>query len=253
MISERTFATSFHDFWQDLLPILTPSYVQHLNLNSETKIFQGLGKALPEVTSKISSQSPSMISEFAYHLFSASLAKGISTLDGYQDDEILDFAKSQATNLISLYEGREANTYNPLNQDELTEGYELSLRYEAFVYKTIAPRNITMPLSIRGAGFLNECNADMLLDDYLVEVKTVKRKVMAKDIRQLVIYLALNYASGNGILECSGFLNPRRSTYLKFNSTKLLKQISGGKALVDIFSQLIDFACSSDLQFDASF
>ena len=49
MISERTFATSFPDFWQELLPLLTPACVHLLNAGHEEHLQDESGLELDEV------------------------------------------------------------------------------------------------------------------------------------------------------------------------------------------------------------
>ncbi len=43
-----------------------------------------------------------------------------------------------------------------------------------------------------GCGIIDNCNGDILKDDTLVEVKTGNRKLLVTDIKQLLVYCALN-------------------------------------------------------------
>jgi hypothetical protein len=252
MISERTFAASFNDFWNDLLPLLTPSFVHNVNLKYEQPILNNEKNFLLPVTEREETRDPAIIAEFAYHLFAASISNQLPLASIIDNKEMITEVQRKAFALTDLYEGTSSILDSSLNQDELDEGHELCQRYEAFILQS-GSSIVEIPLLLRGSGFLNECNADMLLDDYLVEVKTVKRKVSAKDIRQLIIYLALNYASTRKVQKYAGFLNPRRSKFLKFISLDLIEQMSGGRAAVDVFTQLTDFTCFSDVLFDSQF
>jgi hypothetical protein len=253
MISERAFAASFNDFWQDLFPMLTPALVHLIHSGHQQYVTDYMGTELPEVESRKATRDSAIVSEFAYHLFERSVVNSIPLPEAMNSSDILASAQVRAVEAVNTYEGRIIFSEPVLNADELGEGYELALRYDAFVRQVGADSQVTIPLPLRGAGFLGACNADMLLGDYLVEIKTVKRNLLSKDIRQLVVYLALNAAGGNPDWKFAGFFNPRRSTFHKLVSADLIVHMSGGRPPVDVFSQLIEFACSSDVFLDSTF
>ena len=253
MISERTFADSFNEFWQDLFPMLTPSFVHLIHSGHEQHITDPIGNELPEVESRNKTRDAAIVAEFAYYLFQEAVVNSLNLSEAKNTTDILKSAQSRAVEVINTYEGRIVFPDATLNDDELDEGYQLALRYEAFLRRMGTDCRVTIPVPLRGAGFLGACQADMLIGSYLVEIKTVKRNLSGKDIRQLVVYLALNAAAGNPDWEYAGFLNPRRSTFHKLTSAGLIEHMSGGRAPVDVFSQLIDFVCSSDVLFDSVF
>jgi hypothetical protein len=253
MISERTFASSFNDFWQNLLPLLTPSFVHLINSGHCKVLVNEKGEELPAVMSRDETRDPAVVSEFAYHLSRQALTNGVPISTSIEDKEMVSSAQRKAIELINMYEGRAFFPEKNLNKDELQEGYELAQRYETLIFQLGKVGQIKIPVPLCGAGFIGACNADLVIDDYLVEIKTVKRGLSRKDIRQLVIYLALNAASGHKGWKYAGFFNPRRSTYHKLITTNLIEHMSGGRSSIDVFSQLIDFTCSSDVLFDSVF
>lgn len=253
MISERDFASSFRDFWRELLPLLTPSCVHVLNQGHEVVLLDEAGEQLPVVAVRDESRDSAVVSEFAYHLACAATSHSMTILDSAQDAAMLNSAQTKAIELVNTYEGKKRFSDTTLNPAEIDEGIELAQRYEAFARNESQSGQVKFSISVPGAGFLQACRADMALRDYLVEVKTVKRSLAGKDIRQLVVYLALSAASSGAIWTHAGFLNPRRSTYHKFRTTELIEIMSGGKSVVDVFGEFSDFVCSSDVQLDTVF
>jgi hypothetical protein len=211
------------------------------------------GNALAPVESRERTRDSAIVSEFAYHLAKEAFSHSFSVKDAFGDKGICNDAQDSAVSLVNMYEGASVLPDTVLNATELEEGLELALRYESFVrYFGKADRCI-FQIPIQGAGILKACVADIAIGDCLIEIKTVKRSLAGKDIRQLIIYLALSAASHDTIWQNAGFFNPRRATYHKFRTTELIELLSGGKATVDVFAELIDFVCSSDVQIDSTF
>ncbi len=106
-----------------------------------------------------------------------------------------------------------------LNDAELHEGLQLANRYESFAATRGGLQDFIFQAPIKGCGFLHRCAADLVIGDYLVEVKTVRRTLAGKDIRQLVIYLALGSVDHPAPWQYAGFLIPRLSTFHRFKVT----------------------------------
>lgn len=253
MITERKFAASFQDFWKELLPLLTPSCVHLLNTGYGVQLLDDYGVALAPVESRVQTRDSAIVSEFAYHLAKEAFSISVSAQDANNDKDLCNKAQNYAIELVNMYEGANVISDMYLNAAELEEGLELALRYESFIHHFESSEKCVFQIPIQGAGFLRACEADMAIGDCLIEIKTVKRSLAGKDIRQLIIYLALSAASHKIIWEQAGFFNPRRATYHKFRTTELVELLSGGKTTVDVFAELIDFICSSDVQLDSTF
>lgn len=211
------------------------------------------GVALAPVESREQTRDSAVVSEFAYHLAKEAFSLSLSVQDAFNDNDECNKAQSRAVGLVNMYEGASVPPDMVLNVAELEEGLELALRYEAFVRHFGSAERCIFQIPIQGAGFLRACEADMAIGDCLIEIKTVKRSLAGKDIRQLIIYLALSAASKKTIWQHAGFFNPRRASYHKFRTTELIELLSGGKSTVDVFAELIDFICSSDVQLDSTF
>ena len=107
--------------------------------------------------------------------------------------------------------------------------------------------------TIQGSGFLSKCRADISAGRALYEVKTVDRNLAGKDIRQLIVYLALQNATGNSRWDKAGFFNPRKSIYHEFSVAEIIQQMAGGRSAPDVFQELIDFIARRDVEFDSKF
>jgi hypothetical protein len=253
MITERAFAASFHDFWQELLPLLTPSCVHILNTGHEEHLEDVNGLELDPVDTNDETRDAAIVSEFAYHLAKEAFTRGLSVNEAFADRSVQSAAESAAFDLITRYEGDNVLPDATLNAAELDEGLQLATRYESFARIQGGPERFIFHAPIKGCGFLHACAADIVIGDYLVEVKTVKRTLAGKDIRQLVVYLALSSVAQVEPWRYAGFFNPRRSTFHRFRVHELINLMSGGKSVVDVYTELIDFTCSSDVQLDSIF
>ncbi|MFA5182976.1 MAG: hypothetical protein WC405_16785 [Syntrophales bacterium] len=253
MITERSFASSFPNFWQELLPLLTPVCVHLLNAGHEEHLQDENGLELDSIKASEETRDAAIVSEFAYHLAREAFHRSLPVRDAFDDDTVRDAAQDAAFGLVNRYEGRSVLPDASLNTAELYEGLQLAARYELFARSQGGAERCIFQVPIKGCGFLHACAADLAIGDYLVEVKTVKRTLAGKDIRQLVVYLALSSATHPDPWQHAGFFNPRRATFHRFQTHELIDLMSGGKSVVDVYSELLDFTCSSDVQLDSTF
>jgi len=132
MITERAFATSFPDFWQELLPLLTPSCVHLLNVGHEEHLRDSNHHELGPVDASDETREVAIVSEFAYHLARVAFSRDLSVHEAFDDDSVQSTAQAAAFDLINRYEGRTVLPDATLNAAELDEGLQLATRYESF-------------------------------------------------------------------------------------------------------------------------
>src|SRR5579864_8207330 len=79
------------------------------------------------------------------------------------------------------------------SEEEWHETRALCTSLEKFVVQQ-NPDNLPVVKSpvFRGCGFVDECTGDLIIGNQLVEVKAGDRSFRATDIRQLLVYCALN-------------------------------------------------------------
>ncbi len=104
MITERTFAASFPDFWLELLPLLTPSCVHLLNVGYEEHLKGSNHHELGPVNTSDETRDVAIISEFAYHLARVAFSRGLSVHEAFEDGSVLSTAQAAAFDLINRYE-----------------------------------------------------------------------------------------------------------------------------------------------------
>lgn len=253
MISERTFAHSFSGFWAELLPLLNPSLVHMINEGYKERLTNIIGLPLNEVDKKGKSGDSSVIAEFAFFITKMAVEKGISVKQVFKNETIVKSAMKCAIITVERYESSSKPITTSLENNELEEVLELALNYERFFRQRKGKGAIEFYPKIPGAGFILSCQADISIGSSLFEVKTVNRNIAGKDIRQLIVYLALQAATGERRWRKAGFFNPRRALYQEFDIDNVILRMSGGRPSIEVFQELIDFVCVRDIQIDTSF
>lgn len=90
-----------------------------------------------------------------------------------------------------------------------------------------------------GCGIILSTKGDIVYDDTLVEIKAGERNLAPSDIRQLLIYLSLNFAGGNVFdLKQVEILNPRQGLRYSQEIEDLCRNISD-KTSEELFSEII--------------
>lgn len=250
MISERVMASQFQSLWAEALPLLTPSFVRVFNEAYEDDLSlypQGIKLEKISIGPKV--EKHDLVSEFAFQLAKESAKKSIPATELESNAETVNFAFQEAISFLSHYEQDVIN--NMLNSEEIAESYLLAYQYEQFLKKIDASKVEFSP-RIAGAGFMNQCFADLAVDNTLYEVKTVSRNISGNDIRQLFIYLALQASEGSQTWTHAGFFNPRRALAYRFSIDHFVYRTSGGKSTTEVFQNIVSFF-SREIEFDTKF
>ena len=246
MISERSFARSFDSFWHELLPLLTPRFVSRFNEGYEMILCDHSGQELSVLPVAAGVERPDIVAELAFRL--ARIARNEEmTLDELQDEKTLvATAELEAFELIQRYEGSQPTVIVPLSESERSEGLRLCSRYVALYAAYPKDSQVEFCPSFPGAGFLNSSEGDFGIGNTLIEVKTTTRKPAGKDIRQLMVYVALEANAGKKRWSHIGIFNPRRGTLHRAEIDSLVLRLSGGKPQSDVFAELIAFTESNE-------
>ena len=253
MISERTFARSFSGFWTELLPLLTPPFVHMINEGFKKRLTDDFGFPLEAVEKQATSRDSSAIAEFAFFLMKVAFEKGLRVEQAFQNEALRSSVEQKAVTAIDRYESPSGPVTTSLMQVEQEEALSLAYNYERFFSQRPANGMVEFSPEIPGAGFIAPCRADISIGHALFEVKSVSRNLAGKDIRQLIVYLALQAATGERRWNNAGFFNPRRALYQEFEIDDLIPRMSGGRSSVEVFQELVDFVCARDIQIDTAF
>lgn len=252
MISERSFAASFSSFWTEFFPMLTPSFVSMVNDGYKKNLRDECGVPLNPIPKNPYIKDASVVSEFAFYLVKISLNKKSNIEKIFSNEKLRKQAECMALKIISQYEGNSEYRRRPMTKIELDEGRKLALNYQNFLEGRGKGRSIEFSPIVPGAGFLSQCKADLSIGDTLFEVKTVNRNLAGKDVKQLIVYLALQSATGNRRWSKAGFLNPRKAVYHEFFVDDIVYRMSG-KSAIEVFQDLISYVCTHDVQIDIAF
>lgn len=252
VISEKTVASVFNGFWEETLPLLTPSFVKVFNeAHREELVDLPSSKFVripiaPEVTKH------DLVAEFAFCAAEASHATGKTVFEIAKSREIVEGIYAKAVLFLKQYDSIEGEFL--LNDVEVEEAFKLADQYQYFFdYLHLRHTDIEFRPRIRGAGFLGSCTADLSAGDTLYEVKAISRNLAGRDIRQLLIYLGLQSAADKFPWEYAGFFNPRRALYYRFSVEHLIYRTSGGKSKTEVFDRLLRFLDARGIELDTPF
>ena len=78
----------------------------------------------------------------------------------------------------------------------------------------------------RGCSFLSDCQGDLYYDSILVELKAGQRNFIVEDIRQLLVYILLNFLSKQYELRRVELLNPRTGQHFEMSLDIFIKRTS---------------------------
>jgi hypothetical protein len=247
MISERQLAKGFRELWDEILPVLTPHFMRLFNEAYRSEIS---GDISPVQSGR--DTDPAMVAEFAFHLARLVHERAGSFEDVSPNDPLIMRAESIALSLIAQYETIKYVPPTPLTQDARSEGLLLVRNYGTFLAKH-STEEIKFSPNIPGSGFIDSCMADLSIGKTLFEVKTVERNIASKDLRQLLVYLALQSATGEKRWSQGGFFNPRRGLVYEFSIDKIIPLISGGRLASEVFQDMVQFFGTRDIQIDSAF
>lgn len=246
MISERAFAKSFPSFWHELVPLLTPRFVGLFNEAYQKDLLDEHGALLKAVPIDVGTRAD-IVAEFAFWGARLLHEKGRDPESLLDESETVQEASQKAFEVVRKYEGTKPDVVRPLLPAELKQGLSLAKNY-ASLYRTCMPaHDVKFGPRFQGCGFLNAAEGDLCIDGTLIEVKTTTRRVSAKDLRQLITYLALDAGAGSQRWSHLAIFNPRRGTFHRAEVDPLLLRVSGGRPRVDVLGELIEFVQTTEL------
>ncbi len=252
LISEKTIASVFNGFWADALPLLTASFVRVFNeAHSESLVDLPSSKFAPIPIAR-EVKRHDLVAEFAFCAAEASHATGQPVATIAKDRKLIADIYAKAVRFLKRYESDKGEIL--LNAVEIEEAFLLASQYQYFFdFLRLHHADIEFRPKVRGAGFLGSCTADLCVGNLLYEVKAISRNLAGKDIRQLLIYLALRSAEDGPQWEYAGFFNPRRALHYRFSVEHLIYRTSGGKSKAEVFDRLLRFLDARGIELDTPF
>lgn len=227
MTSETKFSTSFTSVWREVTP-LSDGYWAIENMLTR------------RVAAPISNRAPKRfrgaINELAFISFSK-LAKH-EKIKIHRDD-IFHTLKASIPETVAYINRLSPNDLmheDAIDDIGLREAMQLTLRLLNFF-----PYGATTDIrpKFKGCGIINACEGDVISSDLLIEVKAGDRGFRVSDLRQLLVYSALAYASSENRFTRIGLFNPRTGVAWSKSLDEVCISISGLRAN-DVLPKLVD-------------
>lgn len=220
MISERKFATSYISFWNTIIPF-GDYYIHNLN------------KSVERFSSKIETESPpekrALIAEMGFEHF----IKSIKNNDVEIEKIILE-TNHRISKILN-----DQKEFQTLTETDKTEIEGISKNLHKY-FKDKDELQILIRPVFQGCGIINTCEGDLILNDEIIEVKSVDRGIGIADVRQVLVYLSLQYSASEKVSNNIVFVNPRRGVFTKIATSELAILISG-RELFDLLGQIVLF------------
>ncbi len=249
-MNERDIANGFTAVWSELFPMLSPTFIVAFNEGFVRPVFGRTG-IVPQVPLSAKTQRPDVLAEFGFRLAAAAILSNVSARTVAADKSILDEAYSAAVSRIHEFRPEVRVDDLHLTELEKEEGIRLAAVYDEFL--TMWPGElVAFSPTIKGSGILRMCTADLEVGRTLFEVKTVSRPFHSRDLRQLLVYLILQSATGDRRWENAGLFNPRLGVFCKFNVDWLVTRLSGGRPPKIVFMDFVQ-ALARDAVLDHRF
>lgn len=232
MISELTFARSYTSFWNQLLP-MGPLTVRNI-INRQ--LTQSFSEPVPEPRRPVRWD---VIGEMGVRWLAARMCDGSLSSAELPREEVARLGE-EAEAFVRLQRGPEAPQKPPPTPTETENAGVLAQRLIEFLRQFETDEGFIARPPFRGCGIVNSCRGDLLAGATLYEVKANAENFRLADLRQLVIYCALDYAAPRYGIRRIGVVNPRRGTFFRSDLQAILA-LAGGQAAADLLSEVVDF------------
>lgn len=168
---------------------------------------------------KLKSSLNSRISELSFRIFDASVKTGIDLWSAPDGDPTVAELANDVVGYISRIDHNIAADVMSDAEIAGAKNWARSLRF--FTMHMCPQQSITMQPTFDGCGIVDRCEGDMLIGTTLWELKNVERDFRLADLKQLLTYCALNYASQQYLIESVGVVNARQGVCFRISLTSL--------------------------------
>ena len=231
--------------------MLTPYYMRIFNA-THVRDMSSIGTCFDGVVGVVPKQyeSPDFVSELAVQLANAACEAGLTVDALKQDDKKVRRSWLEAEGVLQKYEGVVDRAGFAFSEVALDEAMSIAKNINAFAMALSG--EVQFFPAVPGAAAIGRCQADLSVGDNLVEIKAVSRRFAAKDLKQVLVYLALDAAVDHRRWKKACIVNPRLARWCRFDVEELVRFISGGEPSAVAFADLLS-GMSRDVQIDASF
>jgi hypothetical protein len=234
VISEKQLAESFDSFWQQHFPLLNPTFVRQFN-SERQRLFGPDGRAVLPVPMGDDVARFDFVAELAFE--SARENYRWRTRETPNQAKALERASTKMAAILGL---PEVPSPSPA---ETAEANSLGQVYETFFASIPKREAIIFRPRIKGAGILDEMEADFCSTSTLFEVKAVNRNLQSGDLRQVVCYLVAGLGSRQFAWSDYCIFNPRLAVVHSGKTHELLAYTSGRtshESIADVLDALME-------------
>lgn len=230
LITVTELSRGYASVWKRTFPFIS-KLVRKSNLQKET--FED------HLTSGVDSSRRAIVNEIAFRVFEKAYELDVETLEA-EDIKIISV---RACKYIADLE-KVDNVAMP-NKEELKESILIAERTKQYFIVKESRSALTVSPRFNGCGMVSFCFGDVLSSDTLYEIKAGEREFRAVDLKQLLIYVTLNFSEHDQKIKYIALLNPRLGSYVKLGIKESV-EIASGKAPADAFYELINFFDNPD-------
>ena len=235
MIDAASFSGWYNAFWNDCAPTCE-HFVRRLNLD-------GLERFCPPMA-KSGASNRALIAEYAFSLFVERRRDNVANRTQSSNEALEDAAWAATRKRLAPYVSQGFDLNRGFDEESLREVGEIARRLFGFFAKRKC--QLVMRPVFTGCGYVDASEGDIIFGETIYEIKTVERPFRGIDIRQAIMYSALNFASKQFDIKNLGLLNPRRGQYCDVPLDHVCFEISG-RPTEELLATIIEAISSSEI------
>lgn len=182
-----------------------------------------------------------IVNEMAFRLFMKWCQKGI---DSSLPKEFIPKITNDAVNFIKRFRDVSIEKYKKPSVKGKNEAIAIAKNLRAYFSKNVNVSKIIFFPQFSGCGCISDCEGDIMIETTLYEIKSGDRGFRLVDLRQVLVYCALNYIKHTYLIENIVLLNPRRGVLFPIKVDSLCREITGSD-MFQVFQDITEFASQS--------
>jgi hypothetical protein len=216
MISEVNFSRGYTSFWAEYAPWIN-DYVSSINKGMIVRL-----------------QSPILIGDDTVHrsinnIIAFTLFKNVIT----ENNNKLNDAFTEATGIVLNYPRNNLSTYSLIG-----DYIEIIKEQSERLISRYRDKSVEFYPEFMGCGIMESCQGDLFHKNTLVEIKAGERGILSSDIKQLIVYCALNWLSKKPLsISQIELYNPRQGILWESSLNEMIMSISN-LPTEDLFDQI---------------
>lgn len=232
MISERQLSNGYASFWRDVTPMID-SFWRSENLRV-TRLWE-------PIQSDSDRYSRAFINELAFELFAVSVEVGQLKSPAFGTS--IDYSSSKVLSYLSRFKDNSSEI--EVTHEKQSEAIRLATRLCAFFFER-EHLVLTVRPQFSGCGVLMNAEGDVIGGEALFEIKAGQRAFKVSDLKQALIYCALNRLRPIQSIREIALLNPRVGIYWYYNLDSCCHAISG-KSSPELLNDITNFVSEPEV------